>query len=140
VGESTEQIEREIMAERRQLGRNLSELEMKAHELGNWRTYYRRHPTLLVGLALGGGMALSVMAGRRAGSRDYVRPATTDRVSAPVGRTRRQLQDTLETVSDVLLGLAAGKVMEFVGGIVPGFTDELHRRQSGFVGGHHRSG
>jgi hypothetical protein len=48
VGESTNQIEREIMAERRQLGRNLSELEVKAQQLGDWRTYYRRHPTLLV--------------------------------------------------------------------------------------------
>jgi hypothetical protein len=133
VGESTNQIELEIMAERRQLGRNLSELEMKAQQLGDWRTYYRRHPTLLLGLALGGGLALSAMARRRASSPDNVGPTTSDRVYAPVSRTRRHVQDTWETVSDVLLGMAAGKVMEFVGGVVPGFTDELNRRHSGSV-------
>jgi len=140
VGESTDQIEREIMAERRQLGRNLSELEMKAQELGDWRTYYRRHPTLLVGLAIGGGLALSAIVGRRAVSRGDARPTTSDRPAAPVGRTRRQLQDTVETVSDVLLGLAAGKVMEFVGGVVPGFADELNRRKPGSVYSQPRSG
>jgi hypothetical protein len=140
VGESTYQIEQQIMAERRQLGRNLSELEMKAQQLSDWRTYYRRHPTLLLGLALGGGLALSAMARRRAISPDNARPLSSDRASAPLGRTRRHVQDTWETVSDVLLGLAAGKVMELVGGIVPGFTDELQRRQSGFVGGQRRSG
>jgi len=140
VDESTYQIEREIIAERRQLGRNLSELEMKAQQLGDWRTYYRRHPTLLVGLALGGGLALSALVGRRAVSRDEVLPATSDRVLAPVGRTRRHVQDTWEMVSDVLLGLAAGKVMEFVGDVVPGFTDELNRRHSGSVYGQPISG
>ena len=140
MDESTYQIEREIIAERRQLGRNLSELEMKAQQLGDWRTYYRRHPTLLVGLALGGGLALSALVGRRAASRDEVLPATSDGVLAPVGRTRRHVQDTWEMVSDVLLGLAAGKVMEFVGDVVPGFTDELNRRQSGSAYGHSRSG
>ena len=141
MDESTYQIEREIIAERRQLGRNLSELEMKAQQLGDWRTYYRRHPTLLVGLALGGGLALSALVGRRAASRDDELPTTSDRIPAPVvGRTRRHVQDTWEMVSDVLLGVAAGKVMEFVGDVVPGFTDELHRRQSGSAYGHSRSG
>jgi len=140
VGESTNQIEREIMAERRQLGRNLSELEVKAQQLGDWRTYYRRHPTLLVGLALGGGLALSALVGRRAASRDDVLPTASDRVSAPVGRARRHAQDTWEMVSEVLLGLAAGKVMQFVGDVVPGFADELNRRHSGSVYGQPISG
>ena len=135
MGESTDQIELEIMAERRQLGRNLSELEMKAQQLGDWRTYYRRHPALLLGLALGGGLALSAMARRRMISPDDARPTSSDRAFAPVSRTRRHVQDTWETVSDVLLGMAAGKVMELVGGVVPGFTDELHRRHSGSVYG-----
>jgi len=140
VGESINQIEHEIMAERRQLGRNLSELEMKAQELGDWRTYYRRHPTLLVGLAVGGGLALSAIVGRRAVSKGDARPPATAHVAAPVGRTRQHVQDTLETVSEVLLGMAAGKVMDFLGGVVPGFTDELNRRKPGSVYGQPRSG
>ena len=140
MGESTDQIEQEIIAERRQLGRNLSELEMKAQQLGDRRTYYRRHPALLLGLALGGGLALSAMARRRSISPDNAGPTTIDRASAPASRTRRHVQDTWETVSEVLLGMAAGKVMELVGGVVPGFTDELDRRRSGAIYGQRRSG
>ena len=140
MGESTDQIEQEIIAERRQLGRNLSELEMKAQQLGDWRTYYRRHPALLLGLAVGGGLALSAMARRRMISPDDARPITSDRASAPLSRTRRHVQGTWEIVSEVLLGMAAGKVMEFVGDVVPGFTDELNRRHSGAVYGQPRSG
>jgi hypothetical protein len=88
VGESTDQIEQEIIAERRQLGRNLSELEMKAQQLGDWRTYYRRHPTLLLGLALGGGLALSAMARRRVISTDDA-PANNERSGlCALSRTR----------------------------------------------------
>ena len=107
---------------------------MKAQQLGDWRTYYRRHPTLLLGLALGGGLALSAMARRRVIPPDNAGPTTSDRAFAPVGRTRRHVQDTWEIVSEVLLGMAAGKVMEFVGDVVPGFTDELNRRHAGSVG------
>jgi hypothetical protein len=135
VGESTNQIEQEIMAERRQLGRNLSEFEMKAQQLRDWRTYYRRNPTLLLGLALGGGLALSAMARRRRSISPTAAGQTARvRASLPPSRTRRHVQDTWATVSEVLLGMAAGKVMEFVGGVVPGFTDELNRRHVGSVG------
>ena len=38
MGEDTNQIEREIVAERDRLGRNLNELETKTQQLGDWRT------------------------------------------------------------------------------------------------------
>ena len=57
-------MEREIVAERDQLGRNLNELEMRAQQLADWRTYYRNNPILLSGLALGGGLVLGAIAGR----------------------------------------------------------------------------
>ena len=60
------------------------------------------------------------MARRRVISPDDAGPTTSDRASAPVSRTRRHVQDTWEIVSEVLLGMAAGKVMEFVGDVVPG--------------------
>ena len=61
MGESTSQIERDIVAERNELGRNLQLLENKARSLADWRTYFRTHPFAMVGVALGGGVLLGVL-------------------------------------------------------------------------------
>jgi hypothetical protein len=61
VGENTSQIEREIVAERTALGRNLQELETRARDLTDWRAHHRNHPGLAVGLAFGAGMVLGLL-------------------------------------------------------------------------------
>jgi hypothetical protein len=61
VGENTSQIEREIVAERTALGRNLQELETRARDLTDWRAHHRKHPGLAVGLAFGAGVALGLL-------------------------------------------------------------------------------
>jgi len=60
VGEDTNQIEREIRERRTDLGRNLSELEDKARQLADWRTYYRDHPRVFLGAAIGAGIVLAL--------------------------------------------------------------------------------
>jgi hypothetical protein len=127
VDESTDQIEREIRAERHRLGRNLSELEAKAKQLADWRTYYRNNPTLVLGLALGSGMLLGAWAGgaRRSGDAPRVEAG---RRSFRGSATGQRLEETWQTISDALLGVASAKVMDFIGGVVPGFTEQLDRR------------
>src|SRR4029453_17528010 len=61
MGESTSQIERDIVAERNELGRNLQLLENKARSLTDWRTYFRNHPFAMMGVALGGGVLLGAL-------------------------------------------------------------------------------
>ena len=61
MGESTSQIERDIVAERNELGRNLQLLENKARSLADWRTYFRNHPFAMMGIALGGGVLLGAL-------------------------------------------------------------------------------
>ena len=64
MGESTSQIERDIAAERNELGRNLQLLENKARSLTDWRMHFRKHPFALMAVALGGGALLGVLSTR----------------------------------------------------------------------------
>jgi hypothetical protein len=128
VDEHTNQIEREIVAERRQLSRNLTELEMKAQQLADWRTYYRRNPKLHLGIALGGGLVLGAVVGRRQSPRDDHAGPAGGPVPSSTGRAGRQIEDTWQRISDALLGIASAKVIEFVSQVVPGFQAQLNHR------------
>jgi hypothetical protein len=128
MDESPSEIEREIRTGRQQLGRNLNELEMKARQLADWRTYYRNDPRLLLGLALGGGLVLGVIAGSTRGSGDDAGRERTVGRSPRGSAAGRQFEDTWQRISDALLGVASAKVMGFVSGVVPGFTDQLNHR------------
>lgn len=125
MDDKTSQIEREIRAERHQLGRNLNELEMKAKQLADWRTYYRTNPKLLLGIALGSGLLLGAMAGSARASRDDDRaPGQSPRGSA----AGRHIEEAWQSISMALFGVASAKVMDFVSTVVPGFKEQLDQR------------
>ena len=129
MGEDTNQIEREIVAERDRLGRNLNELETKTQQLGDWRTHYRNNPKLALGIALTGGLMLGAMAGRGRLSRTDDPRETTDRVPRPQSRLSRQIEDTWLSLSGALLGVAAARVVEVVSSVIPGLRGETSRSQ-----------
>jgi len=131
MGENINQIEREIVAERHRLGRNLNELEVKAQQLGDWRTHYRNNPKLALGIALTGGLMLGAMAGRGRPSRTDGSRETMGRLPRPQSRLSRQIEHTWLSLSDALLGVAAAKVMAVVSGVVPGFREQIDRSPSG---------
>jgi hypothetical protein len=131
VGENTEQIERQIVAERHELGRNLNELETKAQQLSDWRTHYRNNPKVAIGIAVAGGLVLGAMASRGRPSRFRHSPGAIALQPRPQSRLRRQIEDTWLTVSDALLGVAAAKVMAVVSSVVPGFSEQVNRSQLG---------
>ena len=130
MDEDTNQLERDIVAERHQLGRNLNELEMKAQQFADWRTHYRKNPKVLLGLALGGGFVMGAMARRGRSSRNADVAATAG-PRRPRGRMRHQIENTLFSVSDALLGVAAAKVIAFAGGLVSGLSKPGTRAQPG---------
>ncbi len=145
MGESTNEIERDIAAERHQLGRNLQLLENKAKSLADWRTYYRSHPFAMMALALGGGLVLgaitsSVSHGTSSGddfsTRDTEREyPTASPFSSSAARVRRQFGDTWDHIADALIGVAAAKAIDFVSEMVPGFREQFAARHP-----EHRSG
>jgi hypothetical protein len=139
MGESTNEIERDIVAERNELGRNLQLLESKAKSLADWRTYYRSHPFAMMAVALGGGALLGVLTSgrsRRSWSGDEFIAArdsepdypTTSRFSSSTAQIRRQFGDTWDHIADALIGVASAKAIDFVSQKVPGFGEQYATR------------
>ena len=77
MGENAGQIEREIMAERNELGRNLEVLQTKARDMADWRVHYRNHPGVFLGAAAGVGVLLGAMSRRPREEFGYVNYART---------------------------------------------------------------
>jgi hypothetical protein len=138
VGEITGQIEQEIVNERRELGRSLDELGVKARELADWRTHYRNHPRIALGVVFGAALVAGVLAGGRrngaAGNGAYGQESwggetwTPEPARAP-SRARREVSQTWDRVWSALLGLATAKAVDLVGNYVPGFREQYENRQ-----------
>jgi len=60
---TTEQIEHEIEHARRDLGKNLQELEYRVKSATDWRVQFDQHPFKVMGLAFAGGLLLSRIVG-----------------------------------------------------------------------------
>ena len=145
MGEITNQIEQEIRQKRDHLGRNLDELEGKARELADWRTHYRNHSPAFLGAAFGLGvvLGLATMSRRQPTPPDYgdfdtdlshdpypSRPAVkrAERGTGTASKALRQVGETWEQIADALVRTASLKAIEFVGEFVPGFRDNVRRR------------
>ena len=61
MDERTSQIVGEISEERQRLGDNIAELERKVRNSTSWRAYFERRPWTALGIAMGGGLLLSVL-------------------------------------------------------------------------------
>ena len=139
MGENSSQIEREIMAGRAELGRNLDELETKARDLADWRVHYRNHPGIFLGAAAGVGIALGALSRGHAqesfGYVNYAHPPERPEPRAPRkpfaahfrGPKGRRLVETWEQVTEALLAVATAKAVDFVSDFLPGFGDEYRR-------------
>ena len=125
MDEHTNQIEREIAAERRQLDRNLTELEMKAQQLADWRTHYRKHPTVLLGIALSGGFLVGAMA--RRGRTSHTTNVGPGQAPRPYSHSSRHIENTLFIVSEAVLSLASAKLLAFVGDLASGWSKRSDR-------------
>lgn len=61
MDERTAQVVGEILEERQRLGDNIAELGQKIKEKASWRGYFARKPWTMLGIALGGGLLLSML-------------------------------------------------------------------------------
>jgi hypothetical protein len=149
MGESTSQIERDIAAERNELGRNLQLLEHKARSLTDWRTHFRNHPVALMAVALGGGALLGVLTSRLSAIEatepqydedqylepERVRYSPPSAFAASAAQARRQFSDTWDHIADALLAVVSAKAIQFVANKVPGFREEYVARHPEHGGG-----
>jgi hypothetical protein len=136
MGENASQIEREITAERAELGRNLDALETKARDLADWRVHYRNHAGVFLGAAVGVGLALGALSHRSSNSFGYVsyahppeRPEPRRPLSERLrGPKARRLVDTWGYMTDALLAVATAKAVDVISDYLPGFSDAYRRR------------
>ncbi len=130
MGEKSNQIERAIQVERGQLGENLNELQSKVQEVTDWRVQFQKRPMLMVGVALGGGLLLASMTGRRS---KYKRPYGGDQGDG--GREHRrgtELQknkalETFDIIKGAMIGVAANTFEDFLGQLIPGFKQQFEK-------------
>ena len=136
MGEDTHQIERDIRIERKNLDRNLQELEAQAKALTDWRTHYRNHPAASLSVALGGGLLMGLLVGgRRNGHAPSValpRPRSAGfnalRALGDNPRARQQVGDTWNRILETMIGVASAKAVELLSSVVPGFRNEYRTR------------
>jgi hypothetical protein len=119
MGQTKEQIEREIERARGNLGSNLDALENKVKAVADWKEQFREHPTAMMGIAFGGGVLLAALVG---GKRSAPGPR---RASAAGGVAN----DVWDNVKSALIGVAATRIKTLVSEAVPGFREEWDRTQ-----------
>jgi hypothetical protein len=143
VGEDTRQIERDIRMERKNLDRNLQELEAQAKALTDWRTHYRNHPAASLSVAFGGGLFMGLLVGgRRNGHAAPSMASVATRRPRSAGfkalralgdnpRARQQVGETWDRILETLIGVASAKAVALLESVVPGFRNEYDSRHLG---------
>jgi len=127
---ATDQIERHLDRERAVLLSNLEELEDRVKSVVNWRRHYRSNLSLWIGVAFGGGLLVALAARRRAGSPERLEYAPAS--APPAGYSdhrRREISRAWRTIESALIGVAATKLKETLLQVLPGFREQLARRE-----------
>lgn len=60
MGQTSNDIMQHIESERTRLGQNLNDLEDRVKTATDWRHQFEQHPAILLGVAFGGGLLLSL--------------------------------------------------------------------------------
>ena len=142
MGETPEQIEREIAESRQQLHENFQELEENVKAAMNWKTQFTRRPGTMLALAVGGGILASAILPSRHTSR---RPRTTKASSYPEGkyingprnvpspavsRPPSDLRKSIEVMQAALLAVASRQASTFIDTMLPGFQEEFAKAKA----------
>lgn len=122
---SIQQIEERIEATRGDLGNNLQELEEKVRAYADWKTHFQNSPFVMLGMAFTAGIVLSSAFGS---------PRRSLRSEAPAKAREALLHakssETWNVVKGALIGVAASRIKDLVGEMVPGFKEELQRAET----------
>ena len=129
---ATDRIERHLHHERQALRSNLAELEHRVRSVVDWRSQFRANTAAFLGLACASGLLLGMMTARRAQA-----PARLEHSSSPGGtpatpyadHRRRDLSFAWRSIESALIGLAAAKLKDTLGYLLPGFREQLARRE-----------
>lgn len=130
MGEKSNQIERQIAAERSQLGENLNELQSRVEEVTDWRLQFQKRPMLMMGVAVGGGLLLAAVTGRRSRSRREYPERRIDIAHEHQRGTELQKHkalETFDTIKGAMIGVAANTFKDLLAELVPGFHEQFEK-------------
>jgi hypothetical protein len=131
MGKTANQIETHIERTRDNLGSNIQELEQKVKSVTDWKHHFQNNPMTMIGVAFGGGVLLATMLGGTQRRRSNPSPERmTEAPHARVDRQKHKAQETWDNIKGALIGVAATRFKDFVGEIVPGFSEQFQRTQT----------
>jgi hypothetical protein len=134
----TDRVKQHLDQERQALRSNLAELEHRVRSSVDWRIQFRRNTAAFLGFACATGLLIGMMTARRrrapAGP-EY--PTTTDgKPATPYGdHRRREASLAWRSIETALIGLAAATLKNTLANLLPGFREQLARRDGN---GHER--
>jgi hypothetical protein len=117
MNQTKDQIEALIDHARMELNSNLHELEERATSAMDWKQHFDAKPGTLLAAAFVGGIALSLLIGGSGGGRR--RPRYTGTPPLPQPRAARAESEMWNRVKGALIGLAAARITDYVGHIIP---------------------
>ena|ERR1700683_4981474 len=141
MGETTDQIEREIAQKRSDLSDDLIELKQRAKAAVDWRSQFEQRPGTMLAVAFGGGIILSalfstlrgpakVQAEQPSGNAvEYDIPISKTLARSP-GKLATTTRKNLDALGAALLGIAATRTTSILDGILPGFRGEFERARN----------
>jgi hypothetical protein len=132
MGETANEIETHIERTRQDLGSNLNELENKVKSVTDWKHHFQNSPMTMIGVALGGGILLATALGGRKGrrlERSLASYAGNNEPHAGLDRQKNKAREAWDNIKGALIGVAAARVKDFVGEVVPGFQEQFDRTQ-----------
>ena len=131
MGQTTHQIEAHIEDTREDLGSNLHELELKVKSVTDWKQHFRTNPMTMLGVAFGGGILLATMLGGRKNRRGdrFSSHATGSESRAGADHQKHKALETWDNIKGALIGVAATRLKDFVGEVIPGFHEQFQHTE-----------
>lgn len=94
-----------------------------AKSLTDWHTHFENNPMMMLGLAFGGGIMLaSIVGGGSSRSRSR---SERNGDGAKLGGLSDEMGETWNHIEGALVGMASGKVIDFLEDAVPGFQGKF---------------
>jgi hypothetical protein len=141
MGETTNQIEREIAQARSELSGNLIELKQRAKAAVDWRAQVEERPGTMIAVAFVGGIILSALfSALRGPAKVYAERPSGNAIEydSPISKTSARSPNKLATATrknldalgGALLGIVATRTTRILEGILPGFQREFEQAKN----------
>jgi hypothetical protein len=130
---ATDRIEQQIDREREVLRSNLEQLEDRVRSVVDWRRHFRSNPALWIGCAFGGALLLALATAPVEGRRPLALRRGTEPPAGYSDHRRREISRAWRTIESALIGVAAARLKDTLAHMLPGFREQLARREGGYV-------